>query len=68
MRNALTGFSVATAGVMIARLGQGIMSTTYDPFWAFVAVASILGGLSIAMSRQLDRTFARARTTPMRHR
>ena len=63
MRNALIGFTTATAGVMIARLGQGIMSTTYDPFWAFVAVASILGGVCIAAAPTLERAFARARTT-----
>ena len=66
MRNAFTGLAVATAGVMIARLGQGVMSTTYDPFWAFVAVASLLGGCSIGMSRHLDRAFARVRATSHR--
>jgi hypothetical protein len=63
MRHTMTGVVVATAGLMVAKIGQGVTwSTAWDPFWAFVGVTSLLGGVAIAMSPRLDRAFARART------
>ncbi len=61
MRNA-TAFLVTATGLAMAKVGQDVIE--WDALWAFVAIAALLGGTAIGLTRPIERVFARVHTRP----
>ncbi len=61
MRNA-TAFLVTATGLAMAKVGQDVIE--WDALWAFVAVAALLSGAVIGLTRPIERAFARVQARP----
>jgi hypothetical protein len=55
MRSFAVGLALAVAGVVVAKIGQGIFAVRYDWLWAGLAVVSILGGATIVFAKRIER-------------
>ena len=55
MRRIMVGLIVASTGVFVSWIGQGVWRDSPDTLWAAVAVLSVLSALAIAMHPRISR-------------
>lgn len=66
MRNLTMAFLVTATGLVAAKVGQDVIE--WDALWAFVALAAILSGAAIGLTRPIGRAFARVQARPYERR
>ena len=58
MRRACIAVTLATSGLLVSWLGQGIWRDSPDAVWAGVAVLSVLSAGAIALETRISRLLA----------
>ena len=58
MRRTTIAVTLATSGLLVSWLGQGIWSSSPDSVWAALAVLSVLSAGAIALEGPISRTLA----------
>ena len=65
MRRSYIGVMLATGGLLVSWLGQGIWRNSPDSVWAGVAVISVLSATTIVLEARVSRLLAPiTRVTP----
>jgi hypothetical protein len=57
-RTSYIGVMLATSGLLVSWLGQGIWKDSPDSLWAAVAVISVLSASAIVLEARLSRLLA----------